>query len=79
MEEKKLDSLEPGSKVQVIEILGKGPVRRRLLDMGLVPGTDVEVVRKAPFGDPIEYRVRGYGLSLRKAEAALVCVRTLED
>ncbi|MDD3041417.1 MAG: FeoA family protein [Methanosarcinaceae archaeon] len=79
MKEKRLDSLEPGSKVQVIEVQGRGPVRRRLLDMGLVPGTDVEVIRKAPFGDPIEYRVRGYGLSLRKSEAGLVCVRILED
>ncbi|MDD4496671.1 MAG: FeoA family protein, partial [Methanosarcinaceae archaeon] len=46
MKEKRLDSLEPGSKVQVIEVQGRGPVRRRLLDMGLVPGTDVEVIRK---------------------------------
>lgn len=75
----RLDLLEPGSKAQVIEVRGSGPIRRRILDMGLVPGTSVEVLRKAPFGDPIEYRVRGYGLSMRKTEAGLVYVKVMED
>lgn len=61
-----------GSKVKVVRINGSGPVRRRILDMGIVKGTEVEILRKAPLGDPIEFRLRGYNLSLRKTEAELI-------
>lgn len=72
-----LDNLEPGYRAKVIHIKGKGSTRRRILDMGMVPGSDVEVVRKAPLGDPIEFKVKGYNLSLRKDEAELIVVQVL--
>ena len=67
-----LDQLTPGQTARVKRIGGNGAVRRRLLDMGLTRGTPVAVVRAAPLGDPIEYMVRGYHLTLRKAEARLI-------
>ena len=75
MESRPLTLLAPGSKgvVTAIHIL---PVHRaRLLEMGLLVGTPVEVIRFAPLGDPIEIRIRGYNLSLRRHEAELVMVR----
>ena len=60
---------EDGVKGRVAFVSGGGPLRKRLLDMGLTPDTDIEVVRVAPFGDPIQIRIRGYCLSLRKSEA----------
>ena len=57
---------------------GKGPVKRRMMDMGLVPGTDVAVVRVAPLGDPIEFTVKGYSLSLRKSEAEAIQVEVID-
>lgn len=56
------------------EVNGVGPLRRRLLEMGVLPGTAFRVERVAPLGDPIEIRVRGYALSLRRAEAAHILV-----
>jgi len=61
----------------VTALLGSGPLHQRLLEMGLFEGTDVEVVRFAPLGDPMEILVQGYHLSLRKSEAALVEVEVL--
>ena len=70
---KTLKDLKPGQKGVVLGVvlnLGKkGPVRKRLMDMGITPGVDVEVVKVAPLGDPIEVNLRGYELSLRKDEA----------
>ncbi|HNU35660.1 MAG TPA: ferrous iron transport protein A [Methanomassiliicoccales archaeon] len=63
-----------GRTVYVTSIKGSGPIRGRILAMGLVPGTAVEVVRRAPMGDPLEVRVKGYSLSLRAQEAMLVMV-----
>lgn len=77
MTETTLDLLEPGSKAKVIQITGRGPARRRILDMGMVPGAEIEVIRKAPMGDPLEFLVKGYNLSLRKAEAELIVVQPL--
>ncbi len=74
-----LDEVEPGSKVKVVHVRGRGTVRRRLLAVGLVPGAVVEVVRKAPLEDPVEYKVRGFSLSLRSREANLVEVERIED
>ena len=69
-----LDTLKVGQRGVVVRIEGQGPARRRMLDMGLVPGAEVKVVRVAPLGDPIEFQVKGYSLSLRKTEAANVTV-----
>lgn len=69
---KVLNELRKGEKGRIVKISGKGDVRRRLLDMGLVPGSDVEMQRVAPLGDPIEIKIKGYNLSLRKEEAASI-------
>ncbi|RLE92307.1 MAG: iron transporter [Thermoprotei archaeon] len=71
---KRLSELEPGDTAVIVRIEGSGAVARRMADMGLIPGTKVKVVRKAPLGDPIEFEVRGYNLSLRRNEAELVIV-----
>jgi Fe2+ transport system protein FeoA len=67
---KKLSDLKLHEKGAVRRINGGGAVRRRMMDMGLTTGTEVAVLRIAPLGDPIEFDVRGYHLSLRKSEAA---------
>lgn len=67
-----LDQLNPGQSAKVKKIHGKGPVRRRLMEMGLTRGVQIDVVKASPLGDPVDYRVRGYHLSLRKAEAQLI-------
>lgn len=72
-----LDQLAPGATCTVVGVSGHGAVRRRLLEMGLCSGVAIEVLRRAPLGDPIELRVRGYLLSLRRDQAALVAVSTL--
>lgn len=72
-----LSQLQPGERATICEIGGGGALRRRLLDMGVVPGAEVEVVRVAPLGDPVEYMIKGYRLSLRRNEAAQVEVETL--
>ena len=66
---KTLRALVPGQRGRVVNLGEKGPARRRLMDMGITPGVDVEVVKVAPLGDPIEVNLRGYELSLRKDEA----------
>lgn len=70
-----LASLKPGARGVVTEIRIPVEQRSRLLEMGLLVGTTIELVRFAPMGDPVEIRVRGYNLSLRKHEADLVLVR----
>jgi ferrous iron transport protein A len=69
-----LDRLGPGESGRVVRVNGEPAVVRRLMELGLVPGTAVRVVRHAPFGDPIELVVRGVHLSLRRAEARLIHV-----
>lgn len=69
-----LDTIEPTRTCRIVSVHSEGPLRRRLLAMGVVPGTLVETVRAAPLGDPLEFRVRGYCLSLRKAEARTIDV-----
>ncbi len=70
----KLNEVGPGRKARITKVQGKGEVKRRIIDMGVTPGTFVEVERVAPLGDPIEIRVKGYHLSLRKEEAARIFV-----
>lgn len=69
-----LDQLERGQRAIVVRIGGERTLRRRLLDMGLVTGETVTLRAVAPFGDPLELTLKGYQLSLRKAEARLVVV-----
>lgn len=66
---KTLRDIKPGETVSVTRFAGSGALRRRLMDMGITKGTSVFVRKVAPLGDPIEVTVRGYELSLRKAEA----------
>ncbi len=71
----KLANLEVGEKAFVTNVLGETLVAKRLMEMGVVPGVSVRVVKSAPFGDPIEIRVRGYSLALRKSEAEKIEVQ----
>jgi ferrous iron transport protein A len=72
-----LDSVPLGQACEVIDIAGEDDLASRLLEMGLIPGTTVIKVATAPLGDPIEFEVRGYMLSLRKSEAARASVKLL--
>ena len=70
-----LDQLRIGERAEVIAVTGNGAIHQRLLEMGVVGGMTVKVVRFAPLGDPMEIEVCGYHLLLRKAEAAMVAVK----
>ena len=72
---KTLREVAVGQTVKVAKLTGAGPVKRRIMDMGLTKGTSVYVRKVAPLGDPIEVTVRGYELSLRKADAELIEVQ----
>jgi len=72
-----LTALFPKQRGTVHAVHGGATLRKRLLDMGLVPGAEISVVRVAPLGDPVEYMVKGYRLSLRRSEAAHVLVERL--
>jgi ferrous iron transport protein A len=69
---KTLKTAEHGQAVRVVRVNGTGAVKRRLMDMGITKGAEVTVRKAAPLGDPLELTVRGYELSLRKADAAMV-------
>ena len=69
---KTLKQAKIGDTVKVVKLHGEGAVKRRIMDMGLTKGTEVYVRKVAPLGDPIEIQVRGYELSLRKADAEMV-------
>lgn len=69
-----LDKLKVGQSGTVVKVSGQGPVKQRLMDMGLVPGSEVEVVRVAPLGDPVELKLKGYKLSVRRNEAKSILV-----
>ena len=69
-----LKEIESGNTVKVIKLDGKGPVKRRIMDMGITKGVDIYVRKVAPLGDPVEVTVRGYELSLRKADAEMIVV-----
>lgn len=66
-----------GSTVKVLRLIGGGGVKRRIMDMGITKGTSVFVRKIAPLGDPVEVTVRGYELSLRKADAEMIVVETV--
>lgn len=73
-----LKDLRIGESARVVRLHGQGAVRRRIMDMGITKGTTVRVRKLAPLGDPIEITVRGYELSLRKADAQMVQVEEAE-
>ena len=70
--EKGLDTFAIGERGTVKIVLGEGKIKRRLFDMGITPGVEIMLRKKAPLGDPIEISLRGYELTLRKAEANFV-------
>ena len=72
---KLLSQLKVGERGTVVAVKGEGAVRRRLFDMGITPGAEVYLRKKAPLGDPIEIAIRGYELTLRKTEAANVEIK----
>lgn len=61
-----------GDTVKVVKLHGEGPIKRRIMDMGITKGAEIYVRKTAPFGDPVEVTVRGYELSLRKADAEMI-------
>ena len=67
-----LKGVKVGTTVKVVKLHGEGAVKRRIMDMGITRGTAVKVRKVAPLGDPIELTVRGYELSIRKADAELI-------
>ena len=69
---KTLKESKVGDTVLVVKLHGEGAVKRRIMDMGLTKGVDVQVRKVAPLGDPIEITVRGYELSIRKADAEMI-------
>ena len=69
-----LAELKPGERARVASVGGEHDAARRLMDLGLIRGTTVEVVRRAPLGDPIEVRLRGFMLTLRRSEAEHITV-----
>ncbi len=75
---RRLHDLKPGTKAIVLDIEGDSILRKKLLGMGLTKGTELKVIRNAPLKDPMEIEVRGYNLSIRKAEAENVIVEVKE-
>ncbi|OBR95089.1 MULTISPECIES: ferrous iron transport protein A [Clostridium] len=72
-----LNEVKIKSRVKVVQILPESKVRKKIMDMGIVRGTEIIVAGKAPMGDPIELQVRGYSLSLRKNEAKDILVELI--
>ena len=71
----RLKEVKPGQTVKVLSLGGEGAVKRRIMDMGITKGVEIFVRKVAPLGDPIEVNVRGYELSLRKADAEQINVQ----
>ena len=69
---KTLREAKIGETVKVVKLHGEGAIKRRIMDMGITKGTEVHVRKVAPLGDPVEVTVRGYELSLRKADAEMI-------
>ncbi|NMB78268.1 MAG: ferrous iron transport protein A [Methanomicrobiales archaeon] len=69
-----LDMISPPGSCRVASISAPAMVRKRLLALGFIPGAAIEAVRAAPLGDPVEYRIKGYTISLRKEDARLIAV-----
>ena len=71
---KTLKDAKVGETVKVVKLTGEGAVKRRIMDMGITKGVDIYMRKVAPLGDPVEVTVRGYELSLRKADADMITV-----
>ena len=71
---KTLKDAKVGETVKVVKLTGEGAVKRRIMDMGITKGVDIYIRKVAPLGDPVEVTVRGYELSLRKADAEMIVV-----
>lgn len=69
---KTLKDIKVGDSTTVVKLNGQGAVKRRIMDMGITKGVRIDVCKVAPFGDPVEIKVRGYQLSLRKADAEMI-------
>ena len=76
--EKGLDEFKIGEKGTIVKVNGEGKLRRRLFDMGVTPGAKIELIKKAPLGDPLEVHIRNYVLTLRKSEASLIIMEVEE-
>ena len=74
-----LDSLKPGSCASIVSIEGHDAIASRLLEMGLIPGTRIEFLGRAPLGDPLQCFVRGFRLALRNSEARRITVDVIDD
>lgn len=74
-----LNFLLPGEKALVKTVLDQGILRRRMMDMGLVPGAEVEVIRSAPWGGPMQIRVKGYYLAMRRTECEKIIVERIDE
>jgi Fe2+ transport system protein FeoA len=72
-----LKTIQPGARIIVRRLTGQGKIRRRLMDMGIIPGTEMEVQKVAPLGDPVEVKFKGYNLSLRQEEAETIEVELM--
>lgn len=77
--QKRLDEFSIGERGVIRIVGGDGRIRRRLFDMGVTPGADVSLKKRAPLGDPLEVTIRGYELTLRKSEAELVTMEVDHD
>lgn len=69
---KTLKAAKIGDTVKVVKLHGEGAIKRRIMDMGITKGTEIHIRKVAPLGDPVEVTVRGYELSLRKADADMI-------
>jgi ferrous iron transport protein A len=74
-----LKDVPPGQRVRVVRLHGQGPVKRRIMDMGITGNTEILVRKVAPLGDPVEVNVRGYELSLRKADIDIIEVEEVKN
>ena len=74
-----LDKLAIGQSAKIVAVGGEGSLRNRLIDMGLIPNTTVMLRKVAPMGDPIEIRLRGYELTLRKEDASVITVEAASE
>ena len=72
-----LKDVKVGGRVKVVKVVGEGAIKRRIMDMGITKGVGIYVRKVAPLGDPIEINVRGYELSLRKADAQMIEVEKI--
>jgi Fe2+ transport system protein FeoA len=67
-----LKDIPMGARAKVVAVHGNGAISKRLMEMGVVPGVSLRVIKSAPFGDPLEIRIRGYNLAMRQSEADVI-------